>query len=113
MLIFTLAGKFDSNYLQTDAKNMMQKLYINIAILCSDNACPYQISTFDACLMLMHAHIPCMPTFTLAGPLTHLCRPVRSKFAVRETASLGIMGAPRVPPLNPSESIVLSEHYRL
>ena len=28
--------------------------------------------------------------------------------AVRETASLGIMGAPRVPPLNPSESIVLS-----
>ena len=34
-------------------------------------------------------------------------------FAVRETASLGIMGAPRVPPLNPSESIVLSKHYRL
>ena len=33
--------------------------------------------------------------------------PVRSTFAVRETASLGIMGAPRVPPLNPSESIVL------
>ena len=28
-------------------------------------------------------------------------------------ASLGIMGAPRVPPLNPSETIVLSEHYRL
>ena len=27
--------------------------------------------------------------------------------AVRETASLGIMGAPRMPPLNPSESIVL------
>ena len=45
--------------------------------------------------------------------LTHLCRPVRSKFAIRETASLGIMGEPRVPPLNPSESIVLSEHYRL
>ena len=41
------------------------------------------------------------------------CRTVRSTFAVRETASLGIMGAPRVPPLNPSESIVLSEHYRL
>ena len=40
---------------------------------------------------------------------THLCRAVRSTFAVRETASLGIMGAPRVPPLNPSESIVLSE----
>ena len=43
--------------------------------------------------------------------LTHLCRPVRSTFAVRETASLGIMGAPRVPPLNPSESIVLSLLY--
>ena len=39
--------------------------------------------------------------------LTHLCRPVRSTFAVRETASLGIMGAPRVPSLNPSETIVL------
>ena len=39
--------------------------------------------------------------------ITHLCRPVRSTFAVRETVSLGIMGAPRVPPLNPSESIVL------
>ena len=38
---------------------------------------------------------------------SHLCRPVRSTFAVRETASLGIMGAPRVPPLNPSETIVL------
>ena len=48
---------------------------------------------------------------------THLCRPVRSTFAVRETASLGIMGAPRVPPLvpplNPSETILLWEHYRL
>ena len=39
-------------------------------------------------------------------------RPVRSTFAVRETASLGIMGEPRVPPLNPSETIVLSEPYR-
>ena len=45
--------------------------------------------------------------------LTHQCRPVRLTFAVRETASLGIMGEPRVPPLNPSESIVLWEHYRL
>ena len=39
--------------------------------------------------------------------------PTVSTFAVRETAALGIMGAPRVPPLNPSETIVLSEHYRL
>ena len=39
--------------------------------------------------------------------------PTVPTFAVRETASLGIMGAPRVPPLNPSELIVLSEHYRL
>ena len=45
--------------------------------------------------------------------LTHLCPPLRSTFAVRGTASLGIMGEPRVPPLNPSETIVLSEHYRL
>ena len=27
--------------------------------------------------------------------------------------SLGIMGEPPVPPLSPSETIVLSEHYRL
>ena len=47
------------------------------------------------------------------GKLTHLCPPLRSTFAVRETASLGIMGTPRVPPFNPSETIVLSEHYRL
>ena len=38
--------------------------------------------------------------------------PTVPTFAVRETASLGIMGAPRVPPLNPTETIVLSEHYR-
>ena len=44
---------------------------------------------------------------------THLCPPLRSIFAVRETASLGIMGEPRVPPLNSSETIVLSEHYHL
>ena len=39
--------------------------------------------------------------------------PTVPTFAVREPASLGIMGVPRVPPLNPSESILLSEHYRL
>ena len=39
--------------------------------------------------------------------ITHLCPPLRSTFAVRETASLGIMGEPRVPSLNPSETIVL------
>ena len=39
--------------------------------------------------------------------------PTVPTFDVGETASLGIMGEPRVPPLNPSETIVLSEHYRL
>ena len=39
--------------------------------------------------------------------------PTVPTFAVRETAFLGIMGEPWVPPLNPSETIVLSEHYRL
>ena len=39
--------------------------------------------------------------------------PTVPTFAVRETASLGIMGEPRVPPLNPSKTIVLWEHYRL
>ena len=34
-------------------------------------------------------------------------------FAVRETDVSRYNGGTRVPPLNPSESIVLSEHYRL
>ena len=36
--------------------------------------------------------------------LTHLCPPLRATFAVREIASLGIMGEPQEPPLNPSET---------
>ena len=39
------------------------------------------------------------------GKLTHFF-PTVPTFAIRETASLGIMGEPRVPPLNPSETIV-------
>ena len=38
-------------------------------------------------------------------PRTYPFVPTVPTCAVRETASLGIMGAPRVPPLNPSESI--------
>ena len=44
--------------------------------------------------------------------LLNLFVPTVPTCAVRETASLGIMGAPRVPPLNLSESIVLLEHYQ-
>ena len=44
--------------------------------------------------------------------LTHFCPPFQHLLSERLT-SLGIMGAPWVPPLNPSETIVLSEHYRL
>ena len=43
---------------------------------------------------------------------THFCPPFQHLLSERLT-SLGIMGAPRVPHLNPSETIVLSEHYRL
>ena len=46
----------------------------------------------------------CLPEFHAYNISINTC-------AVRETASLGIMGAPRVLPLNPSESIVLSEIY--
>ena len=45
-------------------------------------------------------------------PLTHFFPPFQHLLSERLT-SLGIMGEPRVPPLNPSETIVLSEHYRL
>ena len=51
--------------------------------------------------------VSCSQSEKVFSALTHLCPPLRSTFAVRETASLGIMGAPRVPPLNPSETIVL------
>ena len=50
------------------------------------NILPDHIKTSDT---LLNPFVPTVPT----------C-------AVRETASLGIMGAPRVPPLNPSESVV-------
>ena len=39
--------------------------------------------------------------------------PVYQHLLSKRLTSLGIMGKPRVPPLNPSETIVLSEHYRL
>ena len=44
--------------------------------------------------------------------VTHSCPPFEHLLSERLT-SLGIMGEPRVPPLNPSETIVLSEHHRL
>ena len=59
-------------------------------------------------LKLLEYHCSMTPS-----SLTHLCPPLRSTFAVQEIASLGTMGEPWVPPLNPSETIVLSEHYRL
>ena len=63
---------------------------------------------------IFYAAEKCLMFYVTDGcELTHLCRPVRSTFAVRETASLGTMGEPRVPPLNPSETIVLTEHYRI
>ena len=51
-------------------------------------------------------------TATYISLLTHSCPPFQHLLSER-LMSLGIMGAPRVPHLNPSETIVLSEHYRL
>ena len=39
----------------------------------------------------------CSKYYLILVQLTHYCRAVLSTFAVRETASLGIMGAPRMP----------------
>ena len=58
-------------------------------------------------------YIRCARAAKLLSDIFNPFMPTVPTFAVRETASLGIMGAPRVPPLNPSETIVLSEHYRL
>ena len=44
-------------------------------------------------------HVKLRLVWSTWGTITHLCPPLRSTFAVRETASLGIMGEPRVPPL--------------
>ena len=62
--------------------------------------------TMQLCVQLLAATVGCRATHSTRH-LTHLCPPLRSTFAVRETASLGIMGEPRVPPLNPPETIVL------
>ena len=51
-------------------------------------------------------------TATYISLLTHSCPPFQHLLSER-LMSLGIMGAPRVPHLNPSESIVFWEHYRL
>ena len=45
--------------------------------------------------------------------LTHFCPPFSNICCPERLTSLGIMGVPRVPPLNRSETIVLSAHYRL
>ena len=42
----------------------------------------------------------------LISPLTHLCPPFQHLLSEKLT-SLGIMGEPRVPPLNPEQIIVL------
>ena len=55
--------------------------------------------------------IPAM-LFSCVFALTHFCPPFQHLLSERLT-SVGIMGAPRVPPLNPSETIVFWEHYRL
>ena len=48
------------------------------------------------------------------GALTPLCRETQSLGQQMLNAPVDtVMGEPRVSPLNPSESIVLSEHYRL
>ena len=76
----------------------LKSVDVNLCALSFDSIC---FKNFDVikkgCLMVL-------------SHLTHLCRPVRSTCAVRDTASLGIMGAPRVPALNPSETIVLSDN---
>ena len=54
---------------------------------------------------------PTDPT-AISDSLTHSCPPFQHLLSERLT-SLGIMAEPRVPPLNPPETIVLLEHYRL
>ena len=75
--------------------------------LTSSPIMPKDVSLKDSQCDYLPAWLNTRSSFCYVSYLTHLCRPVRSTFAVRETASLGIMGEPRVPPLNPSESIVL------
>ena len=72
---------------------------------------PYSVSSID---MLRGSRYRLLPS--LAWKEVHIyyhsCPPFQHLLSERLT-SLGIMGASRVPPLNPSETIVLSEHCRL
>ena len=59
-----------------------------------------------------HRVLSLIQAIVIVHQLSHLVAlnpfmPTVPTFAVRETVSLGIMGEPRVPPLNPSETIVL------
>ena len=61
---------------------------------------PLRKSHVESCYIKfgLKLHLENVPCFRISV-LTHLCRPLRSTFAVRETASLGIMGEPEAPPL--------------
>ena len=64
----------------------------------------YKMIIDDVCIIL---YIVIHKMIQLVGFAINPFLPTVPTFAVRETASLGIMGEPRVPPLNPLESIVL------
>ena len=76
-------------------------------LLCYDyQKFAHYISFNYLAFMVFKGHVAATSRFNPFVPTVPTC-------AVRETASHGIMGAPRVPPLNPTETIVFWEHYRL
>ena len=67
-----------------------------------------KISIFLHLFQQLHPHFFFAILWMLCEFRSHLCRPVRSTFAVRETASLGIMGAPIMPrgsPIMPRDAV--------
>ena len=108
---------FISNFQQTLWKSLSQSLFrskkiLRPEILCRKNAGKKTTKQTFLFSWKNEVRLEQVVEGHLSGPVNPFF-PTVPTFAVRETASLGIMGAPRVPPLKPSESIVLSKHYRL
>ena len=84
-------------------------MYRNIVICITTIAAVMCFRTGPLAIIRFLPYFPCLVGKYLLNPFV----PTVPTCVVRETASLGIMGEPRVPPLSSSETIVLSEHYRL
>ena len=74
--------------------------------ICAGKGIPNRIITSECGTKVVYSFVNTFWTVIYFLVLTHFCPPFPHLLSERLT-SLGIMGEPRVPPLNPSETIVL------